>query len=234
VIEGEKSVTARFARMGYTIGRQLVDPPTVEAARDHLRSVRAARPAASSIFPIPLGSDPFIDALAADERFAGWAAELLASPVSCFGAAYMVKEARVGPEALWHQDGHPWRERLGITEAVTLWLALDDVDESNGALRVIRASHTQPAQPLVTPHRPEEGGYFGAGIDPGRVDRADIEVLVLSAGDVSAHHPCLIHGSGPNTGDRDRRALVLRYRPGTGADRLEDGRRSLGEVDREG
>lgn len=191
-----------------------MDASTVEAAREHLQSVRAARPAVSSIFPFPLGSDPFIDAMAADERFTGWAAELLGSPaVSCFGAAYMVKEARVGPEALWHQDGHPWRERFGITEAVTLWLALDDVDDANGALRVLRGSHTRPAQPLVPASSPEDGGFFGAGIDPGPIDPADVEVLVLSAGDVSAHHPCLVHGSGVNSSERDRRALVLRYRP---------------------
>ena len=199
--------------MGYTIGRQVVDASTVESARDHLRTIQAARPAASSIFPFPLGSDPFIDRLVADDRFTVWAAELLGTSVTCFGAAYMVKQAVVGPEALWHQDGHPWRERLGITDAVTLWLALDDVGEANGALRVIVGSHTRPAQPLIPCATPEEGGYFGAGIDPGPVDPADVDILVLSAGDASAHHPCLIHGSGPNTSDHDRRALVLRYRP---------------------
>ena len=203
----------RFARTGYTIARQLVDASTVEDYRRYLVVKQVAAPEVVSIHAVDLSRDAFLATVSTDPRFTGLAGELLGSSVTCFGAAYMVKRAKVGPEALWHQDGHPWRERLGITEAVTLWIALDDVDETNGALRVIRGTHTRPAEPLVPAETPEQGGYFGAGIDPGPVDPDDVEVLVLSAGDVSAHHPCLIHGSGPNTSDHDRRALVLRYRP---------------------
>ena len=202
-----------FARRGYIIARQIADPPLVAGYRDHLREMESHAPAGTSIFAVEVSRDPFLRAVSNDDRYTGLAAELLGAPVACFGAAYMVKPAVVGPAALWHQDGHPWQERFGITTAVTLWVALDDVDAGNGALRVIAGSHTRPAQPLVPPATPGEGGYFGAGIDPGPVDPADIEVLVLSAGDASAHHPCLIHGSGPNRSDGARRALVLRYRP---------------------
>jgi phytanoyl-CoA hydroxylase len=213
---------SEFARRGYTIARGLVDAATIEEYRSHLHVMQGSE---RSIFAADLTRDAFLAAVSTDHRLTGLAAQLLGSPVVSFGAAYMVKKAMVGPEALWHQDGHPWEERLGITEAVTLWIALDDVDETNGALRVIRGTHTRPAQPLVTPERPQDGGYFGAGMDPGAIEPADVDLLVLAAGDVSAHHPCLIHGSGPNTSDRDRRALVLRYRPaspGSDAQKMVD------------
>ena len=209
-----------FARMGYTVARQLVDAENVEEYRAHLAAVQSAAPRGpSSIRAFAPDRDAFLASVAADPRLVGWAEELLASPVTCFGMTYMVKEAMVGPEALWHQDGYPWQQQMGITDAVTLWIALDDVNEANGALRVIRGSHVRPAQPLVPAATPEDGGYFGAGIDPGPFDPADVDVLVLATGDVSAHHPCLIHGSGPNTSSEDRRALVLRYRPSAGGGR---------------
>ena len=207
-----------FARTGYAIARQLLDAGKVEECREHLAAVQAAAPGRPSpIRAFAPDRDAFLASVAADHRLVGWAEELLASPVTCFGVAYMVKEARLGLEALWHQDGYPWQQQLGITDAVTLWIALDDVNESNGALRVIRGTHTRPAQPLVQAEAPADGGYFGAGIDPGPFHPDDVDVLVLAAGDVSAHHPCLIHGSGPNTSECDRRALVLRYRPTCGA-----------------
>lgn len=203
-----------FARMGYAIARQLVNASEVEVFRAHLAGVESSAPGGpSSIRAFAPDRDAVVASAAAEPRFVGWAEQLLGSPVDCFGVAYMVKKAIVGPEALWHQDGYPWQQRLGITDAVTLWVALDDVDETNGALRVIRGTHTRPAQPLVPAETPEDGGLFGAGIDPGPIDPADVDVLVLSAGDASAHHPCLIHGSGPNTSSGDRRALVVRYRP---------------------
>jgi ectoine hydroxylase-related dioxygenase (phytanoyl-CoA dioxygenase family) len=112
---------------------------------------------------------------------------------------------------LWHQDGYPWRTRFGITRAVTLWLALDRADEETGGLRVIPGSHSLPAQPLVP--CTTEGNMFGGAITPELVDLTLARNLTLAAGDVSVHHPNLIHGSTPNRSGYLRRALAIRYRP---------------------
>jgi hypothetical protein len=133
------------------------------------------------------------------------------SGVVSFGFTYIVKAAGTGLPALWHQDGHPWRERFGIDVAVTLWVALDPVDAGNGALQVLPGSHSTPARPLAA--REGGGGLFGGGIDPGPFDSCDVETLVMAPGDVSAHHPGLVHGSGANRSSRHRRALAVRYRP---------------------
>jgi ectoine hydroxylase-related dioxygenase (phytanoyl-CoA dioxygenase family) len=54
----------------------------------------------------------------------------------------------------------------------------------------------------------------GAVVDPTLVDESLAVDVVLAPGDVSVHHPNLIHGSGPNATERQRRALALRYRSG--------------------
>jgi ectoine hydroxylase-related dioxygenase (phytanoyl-CoA dioxygenase family) len=112
---------------------------------------------------------------------------------------------------LWHQDGLPWQTLFGITEAVTLWVALDSADAGNGGLAVVPRSHLMPAQPL----RPnvDRPSVFGLEIDPSLVEEELAVNLDLEPGDVSAHHPSLIHGSGPNVSGRPRRSLAVRYRP---------------------
>jgi phytanoyl-CoA hydroxylase len=91
-----------------------------------------------------------------------------------------------------------------------MWIALDDADGGNGGLRVIPGSQRLDATPLhpntVTP------SLFGVEMDPTLVDETLAVDVALRAGDVSVHHPHLIHGSGPNRSDRPRRALAIRYR----------------------
>lgn len=196
---------------GFVVIPAVLDEPTVASCLDHLQLLSAGVRPSGPIVTAPLGSDPFLAGMAADPRLAAIACCLLGSEPAPFGCTYIVKEPRGGPAVLWHQDGYPWQTRLGITEAVTLWIALDAADEVNGGLRVIPGSHLLAAQPL----RPNSSAanVFGSEIDPGLVDPALAHQLSLAPGDVSAHHPHLIHGSLPNPSARPRRALVIRYRP---------------------
>lgn len=214
-------LVGRYRRDGFVVVPDLIDRSTVEEARADLARLRAVRPPGTAILTGPLGSNPSLDLLATDAGLTALARMLLgAAEVRCFGCSYIVKTARTGPPALWHQDGHPWQE-MGVPVAVTLWVALDEMDAANGALEVIRGSHTTPPRPLQpAPARAgapggsfADGGMFGGGTDPGPVDPADVQVLRMAAGGGSAHHPWLFHGSGPNRSGRDRRAVAIRYRP---------------------
>ena len=188
---------------GHVVVRRVLDAATVERLAAHCDALPgdALRTAA-------LDRDDVLAGIAADERLVAVAASVLDAPEP-FGATFVVKPARTGLPALWHQDGHPWRER-GIVAAVTLWVAIDPATSENGCLRVIPGSHRLAAQPLRP--RPDVASVFGAEIDPALVDEARAVDVVLEPGDVSVHHPNLVHGSGPNATERQRRALALRYR----------------------
>jgi phytanoyl-CoA hydroxylase len=231
-----------YCTNGYLVAPGLLDPSTVEACRSTLAHFQGHRPGAA-LLAVPLGSAAFVDSLIGDGRLAGLAAELLGRPAACFGATFVVKAPGVeGAVALWHQDGYPWESALGIDSAVTLWIALDRMAAANGALVVIPGSHSLPAQPLGDGGRSpgggggvpgggrllgdgvpggrgvlgagvEGGGFFGGGIDPALVDEGRAVVLEMEPGDVSAHHPHLIHGSGVNRSGVPRRAMAVRYRP---------------------
>jgi ectoine hydroxylase-related dioxygenase (phytanoyl-CoA dioxygenase family) len=61
--------------------------------------------------------------------------------------------------------------------------------------------------------RTEVANVLDSGIDPSLVDESQAVDLVLKAGDVSVHHPNIIHGSDANNSPRRRCGLTIRYIP---------------------
>lgn len=161
------------------------------------------------IVPSPL-SDNAASTFAWDQRLVGIAAQLLDAPAAVFGVTFLCKPARTGLPALWHQDGAPWAARLRGSSALTIWIALDDTNATNGCLRVIPGSHRGAAQSL----RPNAftASMFGVEMDTSSVDERSAIELRLQSGHGLVHHPNLIHGSGPNRSTQPRRALAIRYR----------------------
>jgi len=199
-----------YQRDGFVVLPGLLDPATTTSALEHLARYQAEHdlPADAGLVAVPLSE---ADAqLAGHERLIAAATALLDEPADPFGFTYLCKPARTGLPALWHQDGAPWAPRLAGAAALTMWVALDDADSLNGCLRVIPGSHGLDAQPLrPDAHTPS---LFGVGMDPVLVDEGRAIEVPLRCGDVSAHHPNLVHSSGPNRSDRPRRAVAIRYR----------------------
>jgi phytanoyl-CoA hydroxylase len=93
--------------------------------------------------------------------------------------------------------------------AVTLWLALDDVDEENGAIEYVRGSHAGG----LLPHVPTGVLGFSRGLaDTSPAAGAENIVQRASPGDLLVHHGLTIHGAGANlSAARQRRALGFIY-----------------------
>ena len=107
-----------------------------------------------------------------------------------------------------HQDGFYFH--LEPCSALTLWLALDDVDEENGCLRFVRGSHLRG----VRQHQRTQTLGFSQGVpDFGNArDQADEVACPAAAGDLIAHHAVTIHRAGANrAAHRQRRAVGMIY-----------------------
>lgn len=135
-------------------------------------------------------------------------APFLRDGIALFSSHYFVKQPRTGMKVLWHQDGSYWP--LKPMNVMTLWVAVDASTRANGCLRVVKGSHTMPLHELKpdTSTRNVLGSatHTDADIDPSLV--VDLE---LQPGDVSVHHPAIVHGSEPNTSDSRRCGLTIRY-----------------------
>ena len=114
------------------------------------------------------------------------------------------KPAHIGGVNCWHQDVEFWPFREPYTE-VTAWLALDDVDESNGCMRMVSGSHQWGAATdylrALTQYLPLEESYKG--------NRIEVESCIVPKGHVHFHHNLAWHGSGPNFSEKPRRALAF-------------------------
>jgi ectoine hydroxylase-related dioxygenase (phytanoyl-CoA dioxygenase family) len=173
--------------------------------------------------------EPEFTRLVNDARFAGWAGQALgATAVRVLEDNALSKDPRSGGELRWHQDYAYWP--LGQPNAVTIWIALDDVTADNGAVRMAAGSQLLGERlPAVfgtgasyfAERRPAVVRPITDPVDAG----LDVEVLELAPGEATMHHALTWHASGANTTDRPRRAAVVRYvADGTtwfGADRYE-------------
>jgi len=122
---------------------------------------------------------------------------------------YFNKPADIGQATPPHQDGYYFH--LTPCEAVTGWLALDDVDEENGCIHYIRGSHHADR---FRPHGQTGVLGFSQGIsDFGTAsDKADSVAFPGPAGTFLMHHARTIHWAGPNRSKtRSRRAIGFIY-----------------------
>ena len=67
--------------------------------------------------------------------------DLLGSNFFLWGGQFFLKEPKDGSVVPWHQDAQYWP--LSPANAVTVWLALYDTNEENGAMKVVKGSHIQ-------------------------------------------------------------------------------------------
>ena len=129
-----------------------------------------------------------------------WALQMLYKPPGGAGAG------GIG----WHQDWQYWKDwwQEG-SEVFTAWLAVSDVREESGPMKLVSGSHRWGFL--------DQGNFFD-----GELEREQITVppgetwqevsAVLPPGGLSFHHRFTYHGSGPNISNLPRRAFAIHLR----------------------
>jgi len=152
--------------------------------------------------------DPFFHRMLFGSRFEQLAALLLEDGVEGKNLQYFNKPPMIGQATPPHHDGYYFM--LSPNEAVTMWLALEDVDEENGCVRYVKGSHLGG----VRPHGKSSVLGFSQGIQDFGTD-ADLALEVkcpAKAGDLLVHHSLTVHrAEGNKSASRSRKALGLVY-----------------------
>ncbi len=133
--------------------------------------------------------------------------QLLGGPFRLFHDQLFAKPPREGGVVAWHQDYSYWTWTQPMAH-LTAWIALDDVDETNGSLHYVPGSHRWGLL--------ERTGLTGdmdavrSILTPDQIEAFDRRVpMKLRRGEASFHHPLTMHGSYGNHSDRPRRATVI-------------------------
>lgn len=167
----------------------------------HVRDMKHVRKLHNGVF-----HDEVFRSMACHPKILDVAESLIGPDIKLFGDQLFIKPPG-GIEKTYHQDSPYFKiEPMAL---VSGWVAVDDVTEENGCMRVIAGSHTLGPQP----HSDEwmVGTRRDMKIPDRLIDRGKERLIQMKAGSVSFHHSLLMHSSGPNHSQRFRRGYAFHY-----------------------
>jgi ectoine hydroxylase-related dioxygenase (phytanoyl-CoA dioxygenase family) len=195
---------------GYVIVRNVVEAASAAEAKQHALETVARFPddTPEQLHRRPLWfEDSFYHRFVHQPKLIDLAEAILGPDLALFATGYIIKPPSESMAILWHQDGSYWP--LDPMEVCTLWVALTPSTPANGCMRVIPGTQNLNLQQVQA--RTDVRNLLNSEIDRSLVDEARAVELELQPGDVSIHHPNIIHGSNANTSrDQWRINLVVR------------------------
>jgi hypothetical protein len=207
--ERVRTIALRLAVEGrpYEVdGNRYVDAGAVTVQLEH----RPGSPSLRVVEPFR-ALDPVFDRLVDDARLVDPMRDLVGSErVGLWTDKLNFKPPHEGSGFRWHQDSPYWAHACRhLDQLPNVMLALDDADEANGCLRVVRGSHRHG----LLPGRQDDGVLGPLFTDPRHFDEQAQVAAEMPAGSLVFFSPHTVHGSEPNRSDRMRRAMVLTYQP---------------------
>lgn len=106
----------------------------------------------------------------------------------------------------WHQDGIT--ERVDQAFVPAIWLGLTEATAENGCLRVVPRSHRLGLVPHAD--RPNPNNLTTRGLTA-QVDIDSPHDIVMREGEMSLHHPLILHASNPNDSAESRIGFSATY-----------------------
>lgn len=151
---------------------------------------------------------PFFEQYVTDSKWKGLAEALVGEEAHCENPEWFNKPPNTDHPTPPHQDNYYFN--LAPPNVMTIWMALDKVDEENGCLRYVRGSHLKGSRP----HARSNVLGFSQGITNFGPDDLEREVQIhLEPGDVTVHHGWTIHRAEPNRSTvRHRRSFAMVFK----------------------
>jgi phytanoyl-CoA hydroxylase len=206
----KRSPMRDFEKDGFVVFRSVLQKPLLNDVKRHVDWLYSRYPDVRPerlTHPSMVVKDAFWYQLISDKALLD-IAELFVGPnIALFATGYISKPPYDGRPVFWHQDGSYWP--LEPMNVVTLWVAVDRSLPENGCMRVIPGTHKKDLE--VMRPRTDIANHLNSEIDPSHVNETQAIDVQLEPGDVSVHHPNLIHGSLANTSPMRRCGLVIRY-----------------------
>lgn len=172
----------------------------------------------------PSYHQPVLDAVRRDPRMAAILAPLIGGDLKQIINQIHWKTPGAPGDFAWHQDSRFRKpeeayRRLGDAYVQT-GLALDPHTPESGCLRFVPRSHAGPlaldTEQDVLGQEMSDAALIAVGLDP-----ASAVDVVLAPGDLALWNPFLVHGSGTNRADHQRRLYINGYVRADDCDRGE-------------
>lgn len=222
----------QFAEQGFLVRRGLCPPQLCEqlqrVALEHLQEVRGPVEYEADVgYPGAPASRSdeggltvrrLLSACSRDALFRDWATSdaVFTQLRELFGRSdivlsqnhhncVMTKHPGHSSATLWHQDIRYWS--FDAPELISVWLALGDENERNGALQVIPGSHLLE----LDRGRLDSALFLRPELDANRTLIEQAQSVPLERGDVLFFHCRLFHAAGMNLTEQTKLSPVFTY-----------------------
>ena len=165
---------------------------------------------------------PLLDEVTHNTKILDAVESLIGKDILVCGTTLFIKNPNEKGFVSYHQDAkyiglepHNW---------VTAWVAITDSNEHNGCMRMWSGSHKDNFK--EHDQKFNEGNLLTRGQTVKNVPADETTPLILTAGQMSLHHPTVVHGSDLNKSDDRRIGFVIQSYIGTNVKQVK-GRNSV-------
>ena len=153
---------------------------------------------------------PKLDAIVHNSKILDAVESIIGKNILVCSTTLFIKNPNEQGFVSYHQDAkyiglepHNW---------VTAWVALTDSNENNGCMKMWPKSHLN-----IKDHNEKfnEGNLLTRGQTVENVPEDEVKSIELKAGQMSLHHPRVVHGSGINKSNDRRIGFVIQSYIGT-------------------
>ena len=148
---------------------------------------------------------PMLDEVTHHPKILDAVQSLIGEDILVCGTTLFIKNPHEKGFVSYHQDAkyiglepHNW---------VTAWVAITDSNEHNGCMRMWSGSHKDSLKDHDQMFN--EGNLLTRGQTVNNVPKEKTTPLILKAGQMSLHHPTVVHGSDLNKSDDRRIGFVI-------------------------
>ena len=163
----------------------------------------------NSVHNLAYRKDGFFHRLLHSPRMAELSSVFLKEKAKPRGMEMFAKPAGKGLASPIHQDNYYWcLQPCAAHTALTLWCALDHVDESNGGVSYLSGTHLIGILDHVDSNAP---GSSQTLADRSLLDKYQHVTPKLEPGDILVHDAMTVHWSTANTSGNSRRGMTMQF-----------------------
>ena len=159
---------------------------------------------------------PVLDKVSHNSKILDAVESIIGKDILVCGTTLFIKNPDKKGFVSFHQDA----KYIGLEPYnwVTGWLAVTDANEENGCMRMLKGSHKKDLK--FHDQKFDENNLLTRGQTIENVSINETTPVILKAGQLSLHHPTIIHGSGLNRSKERRIGFAIQSYIGTNVDQV--------------
>ena len=161
---------------------------------------------------------PIFDKVVHNSKILDAVESIIGKNILACGTTLFIKNSDERGFVSFHQDAkyiglepHNW---------VTAWIAVTDSNEENGCMRMWSGSHKTDLKNHIENFDYNKGNLLTRGQTVENVPLEETEPVILKAGQMSLHHPKIVHGSGVNKSKSRRIGFVIQSYIGSNVEQV--------------